>query len=1331
MVALVLLRICVALASKWVEYKFGLEYGDSIYDYSGNSRHGTNGGLNTNYKAKMTDRGMYFAGSKSHISVPDSYSGPHLGSSFSIVIWSMPRVQDGYIFVRGPGSASNHISIYGDSSQSLIGFKNLYSSGYSTSCGDYLVGKIYLGSWTLSLVTYTSSTFKLYTQGCESTSISKYYAEIGDYYFTYLGNPYSSNPAFTGFIWYFLIIESLESISTYVDHNDYTTCTIGKCVTCSYAVIDQDYGTVCLSTVIDDTLNSFSQSCSSSSYGCSDSTLYSCSCPFTCTYNLVTDSCYCLSSAGVSSQGTCPCRTGYSAKIKICCDSQCSGCSDSSTCTGCNDANAVVNSGECGCKSGYYLSGSQSTNYCSSCLSGCKTCTTSTDCSVCFDPNSKLVNNLCVCKDGYYGTASTTTTSTCYSCGVGCSSCSSSSCLACYDTNAKITGNDCSCKSGYFGSPSTDSSVSSCYSCPSKCSECSDAIICVTCFDQNAYLSSNTCICKPGYFGEASIDENPGCLACQSKCSKCTNSNDCELCFDPNSEVINNNCYCKTGYYGSPSTDATTNCFECPVGCSACSSANDCTACFDSNSFYDSTSCKCNEGFYGTTHSSYSVACFSCTSKCKTCTDSSDCLYCFDPNAIFENGACICKPAYYGSASTDSTTGCFSCPSGCSSCMSSLVCNSCFDINSQVAGNSCVCLEGYFGTPSDGSSSGCSSCKVGCKVCTSNTDCLECFDSLAEIISNTCVCKEGFYGIVDNSGSSCSKCDDGCKTCWGVGSCYSCFGSNTEIIENQCKCKIGYFDTESNGLGCKKCESKCSECTGIGKCTSCIDSNSQVVNGKCECVSGFFEDNFICVQCLIECKTCESLDGCLTCIDPHSSPFKDLGCKCDKGYYNLSEINSETSCLSCSNTCEECENENSCSTCKSKNSIINDEGNCECLSGFYNETALIQSNSCKPCNTSCISCKDFQTCSLCAGKNTVLHNGKCECKPKFYLNKTDDIDCIACPGYTVPNKCKSFCKSHQGWISGECIDCPELCVECSSSENCIQCSSNSSLKNEMCECNQGFIYSSSSCEASYFYLSFIKYRFMTFQLRFTDDLTESLETSDLSIYIYQTLTHFELSKISESTYLMIIDKNITLNESTKVLLFINKSPLYSISNSQLHSYSANLTLYSKRITNNDVSSASQTLAGVSVGTAVASNPASCWMLINTLQMVSYLPFNSIPYTGNLQEFASSIGEYNIIPNFLAFVIDPNSSSEPYQPAKDSGFETSVFWINFGKFFTVVLVGVVMIPVFYLGLHAPLLKNFCWNILRQYKFSFFLRFWLVAYIPVGIYSIVQIHAVYFI
>jgi hypothetical protein len=340
------------------------------------------------------------------------------------------------------------------------------------------------------------------------------------------------------------------------------------------------------------------------------------------------------------------------------------------------------------------------------------------------------------------------------------------------------------------------------------------------------------------------------------------------------------------------------------------------------------------------------------------------------------------------------------------------------------------------------------------------------------------------------------------------------------------------------------------------------------------------------------------------------------------------------------------------------------------------------------------------------------------------------LDCLPCPGSTIEGKCKAFCPEGEGWVRGACVRCPDLCIECDSKSNCLKCVENSSLQNGSCFCFKGFQSSDGICDPAYFYFSFTEVKKKILKIRFTDEPLESLSQKDFSLNVDETSTRFELKQISKMVYFVLLDQNLELNETNDLVIFINKSPLISTENSQLHKYSASLIIQNNKVTEEDVSSVSQGLASFAMGSAATANPGSCWMLINTMQMISYLPFNSVPYTENLQDFSSSLSNYNILPNILSMTLDHESTSDPYQPAKYCNFKSSVFWVNFGTFFTVFVICLGILPFLYLGLHLNLTKRISFNLIQQYKFSFFIRFWLVAYIPVGIYSFIQLNSVIF-
>ena len=536
MLILVGLYIQLALAAKYAEYKFGVSYGSTYIDYSGRNFHASNGGSSSTSRLTHSDRGVYIGGGDKHVLLPEQYTSTKLSSTFSILLWAMPKTQTGRVFFRGKGT-SNNFMILGETANQRLNFQ--FNSG-GVAYDNYLPSLSFeTGKWVLILLVKINTNFKLYTNKYESASATYTYAEESSIlYDTFIGSYASNRPAFSGFVWYFLINDQTAiSPSDYYSDGTYQTCTYGPCVSCTTAFKDPDSGNICLATVTDQTKNSNSATCSSSN-GCSIYTAYTCSCTASCTYSITTGVCGCVSTTGVSSTTSCSCSGTYTLRSQKCCNPKCATCSTSETCLTCIDPNGSVSSGACVCKSGFYgTPNSAITTSCSSCKSGCSSCTTGTDCAACFDPNAQVTSDSCTCKSGYYGIPSTTTTTSCYSCPTKCTTCTSSSnCLACVDPNAEISSGACVCKSGYSGTPSS-TSTTSCYICKTGCSDCASDNGCTVCNDPNAEAISNNCVCKSGYSGTPSLDSSGGCFTCLSKCSTCTSGTDCTGCTDPNAEV--------------------------------------------------------------------------------------------------------------------------------------------------------------------------------------------------------------------------------------------------------------------------------------------------------------------------------------------------------------------------------------------------------------------------------------------------------------------------------------------------------------------------------------------------------------------------------------------------------------------------------------------------------------------------------------------------------------------------------------------------------------------------------------------------------------------------
>ena len=106
--------INIALSALVVEYRFGHNFGEVLYDYSGNNRYGVNGesSSTTTKNVKFTDRGAYFDENSSDniITMPPNdiiTSSYTLGSTFVVLFWLLPYDYTNFIIYNRENADSS------------------------------------------------------------------------------------------------------------------------------------------------------------------------------------------------------------------------------------------------------------------------------------------------------------------------------------------------------------------------------------------------------------------------------------------------------------------------------------------------------------------------------------------------------------------------------------------------------------------------------------------------------------------------------------------------------------------------------------------------------------------------------------------------------------------------------------------------------------------------------------------------------------------------------------------------------------------------------------------------------------------------------------------------------------------------------------------------------------------------------------------------------------------------------------------------------------------------------------------------------------------------
>ncbi|OMJ73000.1 hypothetical protein SteCoe_28427 [Stentor coeruleus] len=966
---------------------------------------------------------------------------------------------------------------------------------------------------------------------------------------------------------------------------------------------------------------------------------------------------------------------------------------------------------------------------CLDCKCNEKSCIIENNEVICWCPENCVSNSTdCVCEDGFYRSDDL-----CLSCNSECKTCDEADkCLTCIANNSKPKSNiGCECLDGYYGSNLINED--SCLACFEECEICSDADICDTCIALNSYPDDNQgCICNDGYYGSMLIS-NDSCSACFEECKTCSSADICDTCIALNAfPNVTKGCFCNDGYYGSTltSNDSCSSCFE---ECKTCSSTDICDTCIALNAFPNATKgCFCNDGYYGNTLTS-NDSCLTCFDECKTCSEADICDTCIALNA-FPNvtKGCFCNDGYYGNTLT-SNDSCSVCFNECKTCSSADICDTCIALNSypdDIQG--CICNDGYYRDTLISNDS-CITCFEECLTCSQTDICETCitFNASPNNIQG-CSCDNGYYGSKLTSNDSCKSCFNECKTCSSADICDTCISLNASPnTTGGCFCNNGYYGNNLiSNESCLICNEECLTCSQGDICDTCIVLNSSPNNNTqgCSCDSGYYKNEFIfpylCLPCNDNCIVCNE-NSCLACKDQNSEPFGML-CKCKDGYYsNYNSSNStDLVCDACNETCKSCLSVDECLECYYNYTNLVDgkcicpdysdfDGNeCLCQSGYFMEKSTDGIFRCKACHSSCKEC------------NNEMEDGCIECKNDVILNN---------------NYCNS-CKVSMFYEKSSCYNCITLCTSCNSSSTCDICESNSELlHNNTCKCKKGFKYQSNHCIGDYFSANLKINSLNKLLLTFTENPENPLTDYNYSIIIPNIIsTTYIYTKISNNSILITPIFIEYIKTDTILELIIETNIIYSENNKQLDIYTYNCSLYeyipfiinplTKEIVQR-TEAATQVTVNSAIFCAILSNPATAWMLINTIQLIQYFILSKNPLTPGIRGFLKALGGFNIIPNLSELIFSKNATSSPYDQALESGIETSMFWINTWPFFVFLFVGILVVPVLFMirRLNMLGLNKKASKILKNYRYSFFIRFWIQSYLDIGIAAFIQLHS----
>ena len=1086
---------------------------------------------------------------------------------------------------------------------------------------------------------------------------------------------------------------------------------------------------------------------------------------------------------------SCSCQTGQYFSGSHCsdCNEQCSQCIDAVHCTSCISyyASPAASIG-CICNAGFYnVSSLDKTSSCYACSSTCATCSSSSTCLTCITSNAYVATNgACVCKLGFYSTGSLTSINSCIACYSNCATCNTAVliCLTCITAHASVYPTvGCVCNSGYYNTTALTTS-NACISCYSDCSTCNQAFVCLTCKSLNSSPSpTQGCVCNTRYYNTTALTTSSACLVCYYDCITCNKALVCLTCISSYSTpTANKGCSCNTGYYNKTLLTTSTSCIICYSDCITCNQANLCLACKDTNaSPLGTIGCQCKAGYYNTSSLSTNGACIACFIECATCNQTKICLTCQANNASpTATQGCSCNSQYYNTSSLTSSSSCIHCYSDCATCTQAFLCSTCIAINSSPsAPKGCKCNPKFYNTTSLATANSCIACNSDCATCSAANLCIICTATNATIKNTAgCRCKDGYYGVSPlNSLTSCdTPCNSECQTCSNGTSCETCISSNAlpNTTGNGCYCSgVGMTTTHpiSSINSCSNCNQECSSCSSSTTllCLTCrsLNANPSSTQG-CDCQTGYWGTHPLtlsssCSPCNSDCYNCTNANQCITCISQYANPSVTIGCNCIDGYWGVSPLSLSNSCQKCYNECALCTQSSTCDTCISLNASPDITIGCKCNDGYYNITLLTTANSCTPCISPCLTCVSSPSykCLSCITTSAItLISGNCVCNGNNYWD-TSSLSCKACN--SLCNGCESYnyclnCSSSlyelnnngqcnyicpEGYYSNQakCIPCDNLCINCTIG-GCIDCVTNANFVNNICQCMQGYN-GTKECDRMTFsaQLSISSKNIVT--LTFTDQLNFALSSGNFSLSITNNAVFtYNFYCQDNETYIFSIYSTVPITNGSIITITIKNSNLTSQSNSlyngetlkgSLSSYtpSIKLSAATAAIMNNS-QTITKSVVSISIVAGLLSNPACIWTLFNMIEIITYLPLNSMPYPDQLSAFFTNAGPLGIIPNPITYLVPSDTDAIPYLEAERYGFTTSLFIINAGPFIYNFIIFILLIPLFYIVSKTKFgaIAVKCAKLLSNYKYNFFLRYWMQTYLDLALLALIQMRSV---
>jgi len=358
-------------------------------------------------------------------------------------------------------------------------------------------------------------------------------------------------------------------------------------------------------------------------------------------------------------------------------------------------------------------------------------------------------------------------------------------------------------------------------------------------------------------------------------------------------------------------------------------------------------------------------------------------------------------------------------------------------------------------------------------------------------------------------------------------------------------------------------------------------------------------------------------------------------------------------------------------------------------------------------------------------------------------------DCEFCP---VDHECLPLCLINEFWNGEYCEHCKsdcyfgclsnstcslcsnDLCTNCNF-EQCTSCAENAKLNSQRtCECLQGYSSKYGFCERQFFSAQ-LKNKDNQLVLEFSESLESELSKHDFKITLQNATIKFryEVEMTSGREYNITMDFEDYVPKGEIALLEfkgdISSQSNYLLANetlrTELEEYdpSISVTEESRTRTQQAVLAATAT-SSISLFT---SNPSDFWRVMNTLEMLSYIPSTNNQLTPTLAGFFEGLNMLDSIPVGVDYLIQLVTGKSSYFTRYLAG-DSKLFLLNAGV--SILIIGILLLlwPLVWVVSKIPYCKTPFSKLLAEYKFNVFTRYWMQCYLDLSIAGFVQLVSV---